>query len=351
MPCAVITGISGQDGSYLAELLLSKGYIVLGMVRRSSHMTNLDRLRNIRNDTNLHIVYGDVTDTSSIMSLLNMANQFLGDEDAPLEVYNLAAQSHVKISFQTPVYTTNVDAIGTLNILEAIIQLKLQSRCRFYQASTSELYGVTPGPQNEESYMQPQSPYAIAKLYSYWLVKSYRTAHGLFAVNGILFNHESERRAENFVTRKITMHVAKLYHKKTSNSLKLGNVYAYRDWGYAKDYVKAMWMMLQQDKPDDYVIATGCTHTIKEFVEAAFKEIGKTILWKGSGLDEKGIDQHDGSILVEIDPIYFRPTEVQYLQGNAAKANHILKWSPTVSFHELVKIMVSHDIMALKNSI
>jgi len=350
MPCAVITGISGQDGSYLAELLLNKGYVVLGMVRRSSHMTNLDRLKDIRTNKNLHIVYGDVTDMSSVMSLLNTAKQYLGGDDCPLEIYNLAAQSHVKISFQTPIYTTHVDALGTLNILEAIVQLDMVKKTRFYQASTSELYGLTPGPQNEESPMQPQSPYAIAKLYSYWLVKSYRTGHDLFAVNGILFNHESERRAENFVTRKITMHVSKVY-KGSTEVLKLGNLYASRDWGHAKDYVEAMWLMLQQENPEDFVIATGATYTIKEFVEAAFKYIGKTIAWKGDCLEERGYDCENGDLLIAVDPIYFRPAEVHHLQGDASKAYKLLNWKPTITFNDLVKGMVENDIEALKTSV
>lgn len=344
-PCAIITGAAGQDGSYLTECLLEKGYIVFGMVRRSSNMRNFDRISHLKSPF-LHVVYGDVTDFSSITTLLNKAVTHLEvDHTKPIEVYNLAAQSHVKVSFEVPIYTAHVDAIGTLNMLEAIVQLNLADRVRFYQASTSELYGNTLPPQNESSPMIPQSPYAIAKQFSFNIVKNYREAYGIFAVNGILFNHESERRAENFVTRKITQNVAKRYHG-SNTILRLGNLYSKRDWGYAKDFINAMWLMLQQSTPEDFVIATGQQHSIKDFVMEAFAVIGIVVRWEGTGLDEKGYDQH-GNLIVEIDPTYFRPIEVDSLQGDASKANNLLGWSPTTCFKDLVKHMVEHDIRTM----
>lgn len=345
MPIAIITGIAGQDGSYLAELLLSKYYIVYGMVRRSSHMTNIDRLQSIRNHPNLHIMYGDVTDISSVMHIITMAQKNLLDLEQ-LEIYNLAAQSHVKVSFDTPIYTTQTDAIGVLNLLEAVVQLNMQQKVRIYQASTSELYGCTPAPQNETSLMQPQSPYAVSKLYAFWITKNYRDIHKMFIVNGILFNHESERRAENFVTRKITKHVA-MVSNGSNEVLHLGNLYASRDWGYAKDFVNGMWLMLQHDKSDDYVIATGEQHTVKEFVENAFEHIGIQVRWEGEGMEERGFDKITNQLLVKVDPTYFRPTEVDSLQGDATKAFTEIGWKPTTSFKELVKIMISHDISKL----
>jgi GDPmannose 4,6-dehydratase len=348
MPCAFITGISGQDGSFLAELLLEKGYIVYGMVRRSSNMTNLDRLTAIRSHPNLHIHYGDITDLSSIIRILNMAYQTRAD--TPLEIYNLAAQSHVRVSFDTPMYTAQSDAIGTLNMLEAIVQLPdhSPSAVRFYQASTSELFGCTPGPQNELTLMQPQSPYGVAKLYAYWIVNNYRNIYKGFFVNGILFNHESERRAENFVTRKITQYVAKYAHKKTTSPLRMGNLYSRRDWGYARDYVEAMHLMLQHPTPHDLVIATGECHTVKEFIEAAFRVIGVTIDWEGNGVEEIGIDRAAGreaDPVVVIDPIYFRPTEVNHLLGDASKARTLLDWEPKHTFDDLVRLMVDRDLV------
>lgn len=344
MPCAFITGISGQDGSYLTEFLLDKGYAIYGMVRRSSRMTNLDRLTSIRTHKNLHIHYGDVTDLSSIIRILNMAYQDPARGNAPLEVYNLAAQSHVKVSFSTPMYTAQTDAIGVLNMLEAIIQLPDYSpkSVRFYQASTSELYGSTPGPQNEETLMQPQSPYAVAKLYAFWAVKNYRDIYKGFFVNGILFNHESERRAENFVTRKITQHVAQ-WHSGSRSPLHIGNLYARRDWGHAKDYIEAMYLMLKHTTPEDFVISTGECHTVKEFINEAYAHIGVQIQWEGQGLHEKGYN-HLGEVVVVIDPNYFRPTEVEFLQGDCSKAKQKLQWQPKHSFNDLVKLMVEHDL-------
>lgn len=349
MPCAFITGVSGQDGSFLAELLIEKGYHVFGMVRRSSNMTNLDRLKNIRTHPNLHIHYGDITDLSSIIRIINMAYNHAERAPLPLEIYNLAAQSHVRVSFDTPMYTAQTDAIGTLNILEAIIQLPDHSpnSVRFYQASTSELYGCTPGPQNETTIMRPQSPYGIAKLYAFWIVNNYRNVYHGFFVNGILFNHESERRAENFVTRKITQYVANYALQKTQGPLKMGNLYALRDWGYARDYVEAMYLMLQHPYPEDFVIATGKCYSVKDFIEAAFAAIDVSIEWQGTGLDEIGLDKRTGKTLIAIDPTYFRPTEVDFLLGDATKAKQLLKWEPKHSFSDLVDLMVQHDIQKL----
>lgn len=343
--CAIITGMAGQDGSYLTEYLLSKNYMVFGIVRRSSNMTNLDRLPQwVKNSKNVEITYGDVTDITTIQRVINKAAKAT---EHVIELYNLAAQSHVKVSFDVPIYTAEVDGIGTLNILESIVQLGHVHRVRIYQASTSELYGSTPAPQNETSCMAPQSPYAISKLFSYWMIKNYRSAHRMYAVNGILFNHESERRPENFVTRKITKYVANLYHtrpKIPTTTLKLGNLYAKRDWGYAKDYVVAMWMMLQQDVPDDFVIATGEQHSVKEFVEAAFKSIDITLQWNGEGVNEKGYDSSTGQLLIEVDGNYMRPTEVNSLCGDCTYASSMLGWRSSTSFSELVSIMVKSDI-------
>lgn len=351
MPTALITGVSGQDGSYLAEYLIEKQYIVVGMVRRSSNMSNMNRLINIRAHQNLHLVYGDVTDMASVMHIIKVAKSYLDGNDM-LEVYNLAAQSHVKISFESPIYTAQSDAIAVTNILEALIQLDLKDRVKFYQASTSELFGDTPPPQNEQSLLQPVSPYAVSKLYAYWIVKTYRNAYNIFASNGILFNHESERRAENFITRKITKYVAA--YKTLSASLlaplKLGNLYASRDWGYAKDYVAAMWLMLQHDTSLDLVIATNKTHTVKEFCEKAFSTIGVELKWQGSGTDETAVDVQTNATVIEIDPVYFRPAEVHNLQGDASKAFDCIGWKPTTSFDELVKLMVDHDIDLIQTS-
>lgn len=340
MPTAVITGVAGQDGSYLAEFLIEKGYVVYGMVRRSSSMMTRDRLKNLRGHQRFHIVYGDITDISSIQDIINKAFHDPQRGEQPLEVYNLAAQSHVKVSFDTPIYTTHCDAIGVLNVLESILKLGIKNMVRFYQASTSELYGSTMPPQNETSLMQPQSPYGVAKLYAYWLVKNYRDAHGMYVVNGILFNHESERRAENFVTRKITLHVAKT----PDQVLGLGNLYAKRDWGYAKDYVEAMWLMLQQPFGDDYVVATEKQHTVKEFVELAYNVIDRKIRWEGNGIHEKGYDADTGRLLIVVDPAYFRPTEVDSLMGDTTKVKTKLGWVPKHTLQDIVRIMVEADM-------
>ena len=345
MKKAFITGITGQDGSYLAEFLLEKGYEVHGLVRRTSNF-NRQRLQHIYRDKEdrnkeLYLHYGDLTDSSSVYTLLAQIK--------PDEIYNLAAQSHVQCSFEMPEYTANTDAVGVLRILEAIRSLELK-KVKLYQASTSELYGlVQQTPQNEKTPFYPRSPYAIAKLYAHWIVVSYRESYNLFACNGILFNHESPRRGENFVSRKISLGVAgiKLGIK---DKIYLGNLNAKRDWGYAKDYIEAMWLMLQQDKPDDYVIATGEVHSVREFVELAFKEINIDIKWVGEGLNEKGIDNKTNKILVEVDQSYFRPAEVDLLLGNASKAKNNLGWQPKVTFKDLVKMMVKDDTEYLQSN-
>ncbi|MFW6030394.1 MAG: GDP-mannose 4,6-dehydratase [Halanaerobiales bacterium] len=342
MKKALITGITGQDGSYLAELLLNKGYEVHGIIRRASTF-NTDRIDHIYQDPHdenvkLHLHYGDMTDASALSRLVEKIN--------PDEIYNLAAQSHVATSFEIPEYTTDVDAMGTLRLLDAIKESKIKTK--FYQASTSELYGkVQEMPQNEETPFYPRSPYAAAKLYAYWIVRNYREAYNLFAVNGILFNHESPRRGKRFVTRKISRAVARI-QKGKQDRIYLGNLNAKRDWGYAKDYVKMMWMMLQHDEPEDYVIATGETHTVREFVEKAFKYVDIDIVWEGKGVDERGIDKNTGKVLVEVDPKYFRPTEVDILIGDASKAKEELGWEPEVTFKELVNIMVESDLRAIE---
>lgn len=336
MKKALITGITGQDGSYLTELLLNKGYEVHGIVRRTS-LFNRDRIEHLHSNPNLILHYGDMTDSSNLNRILEKIN--------PTEIYNLAAQSHVQVSFEVPEYTAEVDAVGTLRILDAIKQTGVNSR--FYQASTSELYGlVQEVPQTEKTPFYPRSPYAVAKLYAYWAVVNYREAFGLHASNGILFNHESPRRGEAFVTRKITLGVAGILSGKM-DKLVMGNLDAKRDWGYAPDYVEMMWMMLQKDEPDDYVVATNETHTVKEFIEESFKIAGKTVEWKGTGVDEKGYDTSNGKVLVEINPKYFRPTEVELLIGNPAKAKEKLNWEPKVKFKELVKIMTEADLKAV----
>ena len=342
---AVITGITGQDGSYLAELLLGKGYEVHGIVRRSSsfntgrieHLYIDDLIMNGHKGRKINLHYGDMTDSSSLIRIIYQIE--------PDEIYNLAAQSHVKVSFEIPEYTGEVDALGTLRLLEAVRFLGLEKKTKIYQASTSELYGlVQETPQKETTPFYPRSPYGVAKLYAYWIGKNYREAYGLFVCNGILFNHESERRGENFVTRKISISVARIA-KGTQEKLYLGNLGAKRDWGYAPDYVECMWMILQQAEPDDFVIATGETHTVREFVDLAFHEAGINIEWCGLGLDEKGVDAKTGKILVEVDPEYFRPTEVEMLLGDPTKAKHKLGWNPTrTSFEELVRRMVRHDM-------
>ncbi len=343
MPKALITGITGQDGSYLVELLLEKGYEVHGIIRRSSSF-NTARIDHLYQDPHINGVklflhYGDMTDSTNLIRLLYRLK--------PDEIYNLAAQSHVRVSFDTPEYTTDVTAMGTVRILEAIRETGIETK--FYQASSSELFGkVREVPQTENTPFYPRSPYAIAKQYAYWITVNYREAYDIFASNGILFNHESPRRGETFVTRKITRAAAKI-KLGLQNKLYLGNLDAERDWGYAKDYVEVMWLMLQHKKPDDFVIATGDSHSVREFVEKSFAELNMKIEWNGSGIDEKGIDAESGNTLVEIDPRYFRPTEVDLLIGDTAKAERDLGWLPKVKFDELVRIMVSEDLKLAKN--
>ena len=335
---ALIFGVTGQDGSYLAELLLEKGYEVHGVKRRSStfNTQNIDHLyRDTHYKTNFFLHYGDVTDTANLTSLIFKIQ--------PDEIYNLAAQSHVKVSFELPEYTGKVDALGTLGILEAIRSLGLTSKTKFYQASTSELFGkVQETPQKETTPFYPRSPYGVAKLYGYWIVVNYREAYNIFACNGILFNHESPRRGETFVTRKITQAVARIKYG-LDNCLYIGNLDSKRDWGYAKDYVEAMWLMLQQEKPDDFVVATGQTHSVRKFIELSFAEIGIDIAWRGSGVNEVGYDKQTGKELVFVDPKYFRPTEVDLLLGDSSKAKRVLGWSPKTTFEELVSMMVASD--------
>jgi len=334
---ALVTGVTGQDGSLLAEFLLAKGYQVHGIKRRSSSF-NTARVDHLyvdphERDVRFTMHYGDMTDATNLIRILQ--------EVRPDEIYNLAAQSHVQVSFETPEYTANADALGTLRLLEAIRILDLGPRCRFYQASTSELYGNAPPPQDENTRFAPRSPYAAAKLYAYWITANYREAYGLHASNGILFNHESPVRGETFVTRKITQAVAAIASGR-QQTLYLGNLEARRDWGHARDYVDGMWRILQQDSPDDYVLATGESHSVREFVEHAFAEIAMPIAWSGAGLEETGRDAN-GTVRVRIDPRYFRPTEVDHLLGDAAKARRVLGWRPKVSFAELVREMVAAD--------
>lgn len=335
MKKALITGITGQDGSYLAELLLEKGYEVHGL-RRAASVFNTGRIDHIieSGNKNFHLHYGDLIDSSNLNRLLEMIK--------PDEIYNLGAQSHVHISFQVPEYTAEIDGIGTLRLLDAIRETSIKTK--FYQASTSELFGkVQAIPQTEKTPFYPRSPYGVAKLYSYWIVVNYREAYNLFACNGILFNHESPRRGKIFVTRKITVGIANI-KKGIQEKIALGNLDAKRDWGYAKDYVEAMWLMLQQNKPEDFVIATGETHTVREFCKLAFKEAGYEIEWRGEGIDEKGVDKETDKILVEIDPKYFRPVEVDLLIGDSSKAQKVLGWKPKVTFQELIKMMMANDL-------
>lgn len=340
MKTALITGITGQDGAYLAELLLEKGYMVHGIKRRSSSY-NTGRIDHLykdphEKDVRMHLHYGDLTDSTNIIRLIQ--------ETKPDEIYNLAAQSHVKVSFETPEYTANADALGTLRILEAIRLLEMIDKTKFYQASTSELYGLAQDiPQTEKTPFYPRSPYGAAKLYAYWITVNYREAYNMFACNGILFNHESPIRGETFVTRKITMAVARI-KLGLQKKLYVGNLNAKRDWGHAKDYVEAMWLMLQQSEPDDFVIATGETRSVREFAELAFKEVGINIKWVGEGIDEKGINTETGEALIEVDKSYFRPTEIDILIGDASKAKEKLGWQPKVTFKELVKTMVIEDL-------
>ena len=344
---ALITGITGQDGAYLAEILLKKGYIVHGIKRRSS-LLNTARINHLYQDfheqhVNFFLHYGDMTDATNLIRIIQ--------EVQPDEIYNLAAQSHVQVSFDTPEYTANADALGTLRLLEALRILDMTKKVKLYQASTSELYGkVQEIPQKETTPFYPRSPYAAAKLYAYWIVVNYREAYNMFACNGILFNHESPIRGETFVTRKITRAVAQ-HQLGVGNTLYLGNLDAKRDWGFAGDYVKAMWLMLQQERAEDYVIATGQTHSVREFVELAFKNISITIEWQGTGIQEKGLDAATGDILVEVDSRYFRPTEVDLLLGDATKAKENLHWQSEVTFAQLVTMMVMEDIKVVQRDI
>ncbi len=345
MKTALITGIGGQDGSFLAEFLLGKGYEVHGIIRRSSsfntgrieHLYIDELLKDMHIKTKVQLHYGDMTDSTNLIRLIR--------EIKPDEIYNLAAMSHVKVSFEVPEYTADTDGVGTLRLLEAVRFLGYEKTTRIYQASTSELYGkVQETPQTETTPFYPRSPYGVAKLYGYWITRNYREAYDMFAVNGILFNHESERRGETFVTRKISLAAARI-RKGTQKKLYLGNLSAKRDWGYAKDFVECMWLMLQHDTPEDFVIATGETHSVREFTTLAFREAGIDLIWKGEGVEEKGIDAESGEVFVEVDPKYFRPTEVDLLLGNPEKAKKILGWNPSKTpFEELIRIMVRHDI-------
>lgn len=341
-----ITGITGQDGSYLAEFLLGKGYEVHGLVRRASSI-NSWRIDHLFNDENvfrktLFLHYGDMTDAISVTNLLAKIR--------PDEIYNLAAQSHVRISFEIPEITANTDALGALKLLEIIKHLGLADKTRIYQASTSELYGkVVESPQNEETPFYPRSPYGVAKLYAFWIMKNYREAYGMFICNGILFNHESERRGFNFVTRKITVELSRIKLGK-QKVLELGNLDAKRDWGYAKEYVKAMWLMLQQEKPEDFVVATGEAHSVREFVEICCEELGMRIRWEGSGVDEVGVDEDNGEVIIRINPLFFRPTEVDVLLGDPKKAREKLGWEAKTKFSDLVKLMVRSDFELVKNN-
>ena len=346
---ALITGITGQDGSFLAEFLLEKNYEVHGIMRRSSsfntgrieHLYLDEWVRDMKQKRLINLHYGDMTDSSSLIRIIQLVQ--------PDEIYNLAAQSHVKVSFDVPEYTAEADAIGTLRLLEAVRILGLEKKCKLYQASTSELFGlVQEVPQKETTPFYPRSPYGVAKQYGFWITKNYRESYGMFACNGILFNHESERRGETFVTRKITLAAARIVQG-YQDKLYLGNLNSLRDWGYAKDYVECMWPILQQEQPDDFVIATGEYHTVRDFCTLAFKTLGVNLRWEGEGVNEKGIDTATGKVLVEVDPKYFRPAEVDQLLGDPTKAKTQLGWNPRkTSFEELVKIMVEHDMKFVK---
>lgn len=349
---ALITGITGQDGSYLAEFLIEKGYEVHGLLRRSSsfntgrieHLYLDEWVRDMKQKRLVNLHWADMTDSSSLIRVIS--------ETQPTEIYNLAAQSHVKVSFDVPEYTADTDAIGVLRLLEAVRICGLADKCRIYQASTSELFGkVVEVPQRETTPFYPRSPYSVAKLYGFWIMKNYRESYNMFCCNGILFNHESERRGENFVTRKITLAASRIAQG-YQNKLYLGNLDARRDWGYAKDYVECMWLILQQNTPDDFVIATGEMHTVREFCTIAFNNVGISLRWEGEGVDEKGIDENTGKTLVEVDPKFFRPAEVDQLLGDPTKAKKQLGWNPCkTSFEELVKIMTEHDMNYVKNHI
>lgn len=345
MKKALISGITGQDGSFLAEFLLQKGYEVHGILRRSSsfntgridHLYFDEWVRDMKQSRTINLHYGDMTDSSSLIRIIQQVQ--------PDEIYNLAAQSHVKVSFDVPEYTAETDAVGTLRMLEAVRILGMEKKTRIYQASTSELFGkVQEVPQKETTPFYPRSPYGVAKQYGFWITKNYRESYDMFAVNGILFNHESERRGENFVTRKITLAAARIVQG-MQDKLYLGNLDARRDWGYAKDYVECMWLMLQHNTPEDFVIATGEMHTVREFATLAFREAGIELRWEGEGVNEKGIDIQTGNVLVEVDPKYFRPSEVEQLLGDPTKAKTLLGWNPRqTSFEELVRIMTAHDM-------
>ncbi len=345
MKTALITGVTGQDGSYLAELLLQKGYEVHGVKRRASSL-NSQRIDHLYVDPHVpdarfHLHYGDMTDSTNLLRIVQQTQ--------PDEIYNLAAQSHVRVSFETPEYTANADAVGTLRMLEAIRILGLLEKTRFYQASTSELFGQSAdAPQSETTRFYPRSPYGAAKLYGYWITINYREAYGLYGCNGILFNHESERRGETFVSRKITRVVSRIA-RGMETTLYLGNLEAKRDWGHAEEYVEGMWRMLQQPEPDDYVLATGKTHTVREFAEAAFRQVGVELAWRGSGVDEEGLDAKTGEVRVRIDPRLYRPTEVDLLLGDPTKAREKLGWEAKVSFQELVERMMKNDLALLEN--
>lgn len=347
---ALITGITGQDGSFLAEFLLEKGYEVHGIIRRSSsfntgrieHLYFDEWVRDMQRKRLVNLHYGDMTDSSSLIRIIR--------EIRPSEIYNLAAQSHVKVSFEVPEYTADADALGTLRLLEAVRMLGMEKSTRIYQASTSELFGkVQEVPQRETTPFYPRSPYACAKLYGFWITKNYRESYGMYAVNGILFNHESERRGETFVTRKITLAAARIVNG-LQDKLYLGNLNARRDWGYARDYVECMWLIMQQPEPDDFVIATGEYHSVREFTEMSFRRAGIELRWEGEGVDEKGIDVATGRVLVEVDPKYFRPCEVEQLLGDPTKAKTQLGWNPrSTSFEQLVNIMTDHDVEMIRN--
>ena len=336
MKKALITGVTGQDGSYLAEFLLEKGYEVHGIIRRSS-VDFRERIAYLEENNNFHLHYGDLGDSMSLVAIVRRI--------MPDEIYNLAAQSHVQVSFDVPEYTANIDATGVLRILEAVRMCGLTDTCRIYQASTSELYGkVEAVPQNEETPFHPYSPYAVAKLYGYWIIKEYREAYNMFCCNGILFNHESERRGDTFVTRKISLAAARIAHGK-QDKLLLGNLDSLRDWGYAPDYVECMWLILQNDKPDDFVIATGVQHSVREFCQLAFHYVGIELEFQGKDMHEKGIDKATGKVVVEVSPDFYRPTDVVNLLGDPSKAKRELGWNPTkTSFEELVRKMVAHDM-------
>lgn len=347
---ALITGVTGQDGSFLAEFLIEKGYEVHGIIRRSSsfnterieHLYFEEWVRDMKRCRALNLHYGDMTDSSSLIRIIQQIQ--------PDEIYNLAAQSHVKVSFDVPEYTAETDATGTLRLLEAVRILGLEKKTKIYQASTSELYGLVQEiPQRETTPFYPRSPYGVAKLYGFWITKNYRESYGMFAVNGILFNHESERRGETFVTRKITLAAARIAAGE-QDKLYLGNLDALRDWGYARDYVECMWLMLQHDTPEDFVIATGEQHSVREFTDRAFREVGINLRWEGEGINERGIDTATGRVLIEVDPKYFRPAEVETLLGDPAKAKKLLGWNPSkTSFEELVRIMVRHDVAYIQS--